>query len=167
MLLSVRVARLTAEPLGGPLPTQISTGTRFSFSLWPAWKFWRHGSGVGRVVAADASASIVHVQILGVGPSVIAHLPILLSSVQPFARGIVPDPKVREDEVSQAAIEDWRREHIAGVAGVFSLPLHETVRSIYLTVLDIADRDFIESAYPVLGPNGKYQTIRVITSPAT
>jgi hypothetical protein len=145
----------------------LTSRCRFSFGAWPAWQFWKHGIGIARSVAAEPSGSIIHLQIIGIGPSNIAHLPILVTSVQPFARGVVADPAAGSDERSLEAVERWRSAHENGDAGVFAIPIHEAVKSVYVTAAGITAEEFIESAYPVQGPGRDFRTVRVITSPAT
>ena len=149
------------------MATQITAGCRFGFRAWPRWQFWKHGIGVARVVAVDRDLAVAHVQVLAIGPAPIAHLPILLRSAQPYARGIVPDPDAVTDEQSLTAIREWRRERSEGRAGVFAVPLHEAVRAVYTTVTGMPEGEYIENAYPVPGDDGKFKTVRVVTSPST
>jgi hypothetical protein len=147
--------------------TRITSGTRFNFKPFPPWQLWKRGIGIARAIGLEPSGTIVHLQILGIGPSAIAHLPILVAQAEPFARGIVADSQVLEDPISSDAIENWRNENEANRAGVFSVPLHEAVRTVYLTASGLTCDEFIESAYPIRGDDGTFRTIRVITAPAT
>ena len=139
----------------------------FTFALNPTWQFWKRGVGLAEVIARDDEFGVVHLRIIGVGPCVIAHLPILERKA--LARALRsssrPAGHASKDPVSRNAVAAWRFEHGRDIAGAFSVSLGEAIGAIYETATQATSDVFIETAYPIRDESGRFRTVRVVTAP--
>lgn len=145
---------------------ELIRGASFGFRYHRWWQFWKRGFGAAQVVEAQSSASFVHIRVFGSDGSVIAHMPIERSSLQRFiykelAAAPIPDGL---HAISEAGVNEWRREHFTGTAGVFSIPLGDAIDAIMQTLGPAGIGPVVvESAYPV-SSGGDFRTVRVIVA---
>jgi hypothetical protein len=135
-----------------------------TFRFFPKWQFWKHSFGLAEIIAFEETEDIVHVRIIAVGPSVIAHMPILKSKLLPYITGIrSPFPtSAVDDEVCRKAVSAWRERRTMKRADAFRGTMREAFDQIYRAAPNLTGDEYVESVYPILDEKGQFGPLHII-----
>ena len=123
------------------------------------------------MLSIEPESGIVHVRVFAfegdssVLAGSIGHLPILASRLAPTIVSETEQGPVPND--SWPSIISWREAHGKDLAGAFGVYLAKAVGLVWETIASAgdgsnADNTWVETAYPLRGPDGSYRTVRAI-----